>query len=121
MAKKMTLEELKIKSGRLSGAISEINSQLEKKQKAVADLQKAIKDEERKIRTHNLCSVGGLVYKYFGEDLSPDEFKETLDYIFSVDEVFAFIEDEKEKRRLKKTAEPESANFTERSAADEEE
>ena len=52
-------------------------------------------------RTHNLCGIGGLVYKYFGDDISPEEFKEMLDFLFAINEVQDFVTEEKEKRFLR--------------------
>lgn len=101
MAKKKTLEELKARNEKLSASVSEINTALSEKQKALTALQKQIADEERKARTHSLCEVGGLAYKYFGDDMTPDEFKELLDFIFSIKEVQEFINSEKEKRFLR--------------------
>ena len=71
---------------------------LEEKRKKVQNL---IAEEERKRRTHNLCSVGGLVYKYFGDDISSEEFKEMLNFLFAIDEVQDFVTEEKEKRFLR--------------------
>ena len=82
---------------RTKSAESELK-RLEEKRKKVQDL---IANEERKKRTHNLCCVGGLVYKYFGDDISPKEFKEMLDFLFAIDEVQNFVTKEKEKRFLR--------------------
>ena len=71
---------------------------LEEKRKKVQNL---IAEEERKKRIHNLCGIGGLVYKYFGDDISPEEFKEMLDFLFAIDEVQNFVTEEKEKRFLR--------------------
>ncbi|MCM1330483.1 MAG: hypothetical protein NC253_13710 [Ruminococcus sp.] len=38
------------------------------------------------------------MYKYFGENLAPAEFKEMLDFLFSLDEVQNFVTEEKGKR-----------------------
>lgn len=38
------------------------------------------------------------MYKYFGENLAPSEFKEMLDFIFAINEVQDFLNLEKEKR-----------------------
>lgn len=101
MAKKMTLDELKARNEKLSASLADINEDLQKKQHALNIIQKQIADEERKVRTHNLCQVGGLAYKYFGDDMTPDEFKELLDFVFSVSEVQEFVNSEKEKRALR--------------------
>ena len=41
------------------------------------------------------------MYKYFGDDISPEEFKEMLDFLFAIDEVQNFVIAEKEKRFLR--------------------
>ena len=101
MAKKKTLDELKARNEKLSASVSEINTALSEKQKALTALQKQIAEEERKARTHNLCEFGGLAYKYFGDDITASEFKDMLDFIFAVDEVQNFVNDEKKKRFLR--------------------
>ena len=40
------------------------------------------------------------MYKYFGDDISPEEFKEMLDFLFAIDVVQDFVTEEKEKRFL---------------------
>lgn len=101
MAVKMTLEEMRAKNVRLNASILEVQETLKSKREKLAELERKIAEEERKIRTHNLCSMGGLVYKYFGDDISPDEFKEALDFLFDIGEVKKFVESEKEKRFLR--------------------
>lgn len=71
---------------------------LEEKRKKVQNL---IAEEDRKRRTHNLCGIGGLVYKYFGENLTPEEFKEMLDFLFAIAAVQSFVTEEKEKRFMR--------------------
>ncbi|MDE5575950.1 MAG: hypothetical protein K2J11_01005, partial [Oscillospiraceae bacterium] len=39
-------------------------------------------------------------YKYFGDDISQEEFKGMLDFLFAIDEVQNFVTKEKEKRFL---------------------
>ncbi len=63
--------------------------------------KRKIAEEERKKRAHNLCGIGGLVYKYFGDDISSEEFKVMLDFLFAIDEVQEFVIAEKEKRFLR--------------------
>ena len=64
------------------------------------ELVAKIAAEERKERTHNLCEVGGLVYKYFGENLTGVQFKEILDVLFKMNGVQEFVNDEKDNRAL---------------------
>ncbi len=37
------------------------------------------------------------MYKYFGDDISPEEFKEMLDFLFTIEEVQNYVTKEKEK------------------------
>jgi len=64
------------------------------------ELVAKIAAEERKERTHNLCEVGGLVYKYFGENLTGVQFKAILDVLFKMNGVQEFVNAEKDKRAL---------------------
>ena len=72
------MTDLRERNEKLAGQIEGINAELAKKQKLLKDLQRAIKAEERRERTHNLCIMGGLVYKYFGDNISPEEFETIL-------------------------------------------
>jgi len=67
------------------------------------ELVAKIAAEERKKRTHNLCEVGGLVYKYFGENLTGEQFKDILDVLFKMNGVQEFVNAEKDKRALAET------------------
>lgn len=100
MSRKPTVEEMKAKLARYDERATEEQAKLDKLEKSRAELRERIKKEEEKVRTHNLCGIGGLVYKYFGENLTPQEFKEILDVLFTMDEVQEFVDSEKEKRFL---------------------
>ena len=100
MSRKPTVEEMKAKLARYDERATEEQTKLDKLEKSRAELRERIKKEEEKVRTHHLCGIGGLVYKYFGENLTPQEFKEILDVLFMMDEVQAFVDSEKEKRFL---------------------
>ena len=39
--------------------------------------------------------------KYFGEDISFEEFKELLDFLFTISEVQEFVNEEKERRAVR--------------------
>ena len=41
------------------------------------------------------------MYKYFGDDISPEKFKEMLDFLFAIDEVQDFVTEKKEKLLLR--------------------
>ncbi|MBQ5319725.1 MAG: hypothetical protein J6K17_11565 [Oscillospiraceae bacterium] len=59
------------------------------KKKALADELEEIELAERR---ENNDRIGELVYRIFGDNISPDEFKEKLDAILTIDEVKEFAE-----------------------------
>ena len=101
MSKKNDIGEMKERLARLNERTTSAEDDLKKLNERRKKVQSLIAEEERKKRTHNLCGIGGLVYKYFGDDISPEEFKEMLDFLFAIDEVQSFVTDEKEKRFLR--------------------
>jgi|GEM_PF-1183067 hypothetical protein len=101
MPRNTNITEMQTKLARYNERTKEAAAALSKLEESRNALKAKIEAEERKARTHNLCQVGGLAYKYFGDDLSPDEFKELLDFVFSINEVQDFINSEKEKRFLR--------------------
>ncbi len=98
MPKKNDVGEMKEKLARLNDRAKSAEDELKKLEERRKKVQNLIAEEERKKRTHNLCGIGGLVYKYFGDDISSEEFKEMLDFLFAIDEVQSFVTEEKEKR-----------------------
>lgn len=101
MAKTNDVVIMKEKLARLNERAKSAEEELKRLEEKRKKVQNLIAEEERKRRTHNLCSVGGLVYKYFGDDISPEEFKGMLDFLFAIDEVQNFVSKEKEKRFLR--------------------
>lgn len=101
MPRSTNITEMQAKLVRYNERTKEAATTLSKLEESRNALKAKIEGEERKVRTHNLCQVGGLAYKYFGDDLSPNEFKELLDFVFSINEVQEFINSEKEKRFLR--------------------
>jgi len=101
MPKKNDVDEMRDKLARLNERTKSAEDGLKKLEDKRRKIQNLIAEEERKTRTHNLCCVGGLVYKYFGDDISPEEFKEMLDFLFAIDEVQDFVTEEKEKHFLR--------------------
>jgi hypothetical protein len=101
MPRSTNVTEMQAKLARYNERTKEVAAALSKLEESRNALKAKIDAEERKARTHNLCQVGGLAYKYFGDNLSPDEFKELLDFVFSINEVQEFINSEKEKRFLR--------------------
>ena len=101
MPKKNDVTKMKESLARLNERAKSTESELKRLEEKRKKVQNLIAEEERKKRTHNLCSVGGLVYKYFGDDISSEEFKEMLNFLFAIDEVQDFVTEEKEKRFLR--------------------
>lgn len=101
MPKKNDVAKMKENLARLNERSKSAEEELKRLEEKRKKVQNLITEEERKRRTHNLCSVGGLVYKYFGDDISPEEFKGMLDFLFAIDEVQDFVTEEKEKRFLR--------------------
>lgn len=101
MPKKNDVDEMRDKLARLNERTKSAEDGLKKLEDKRKKIQNLIAEEERKKRTHNLCCVGGLVYKYFGDDIYPEEFKEMLDFLFAIDEVQDFVTNEKRKRFLR--------------------
>ncbi len=101
MPKKNDVAKMKENLARLNERSKSAEEELKRLEEKRKKVQNLIAEEERKRRTHNLCSVGGLVYKYFGDDISPEEFKGMLDFLFAIDEVQNFVSKEKEKRFLR--------------------
>lgn len=101
MPTKNDVGKMKEKLARLNERSKSAEAELKRLEEKCKKIQNSIAEEERKKRTHNLCGIGGLVYKYFGDDISPEEFKEMLDFLFAIDEVQNFVIEEKEKRFLR--------------------
>ncbi len=95
---KNDVSKMKESLARLNERAKSAEDELKKLEEKRKKVQNLIAEEERKKRTHNLCGIGGLVYKYFGENLNLDEFKEILDFLFAIDEVRDFVTEKKEKR-----------------------
>lgn len=50
------------------------------------------------------------MYKYLGDDISPEKLKEILDYLFSIKEVWEFIDMQKDTREIPQNTVPENTN-----------
>lgn len=101
MPKKNDVDEMRDKLARLNERTKSAEDGLKKLEDKRKKIQNLIAEEEIKKRTHNLCCVGGLVYKYFGDDISPEEFKKMLDFLFAIEEVQNYVTVAKEKRFLR--------------------
>ncbi len=100
MPRKVDITEMKAKLAKCDKRKIETEKALSKIESSRKELVAKIAAEERKERTHNLCEVGGLVYKYFGENLTGVQFKAILDVLFKMNGVQEFVNAEKDKRAL---------------------
>ncbi len=100
MPRKFDVSEMKAKLAKYDERKKEAEAALSKLESSRKELAAKIANEERKVRTHNLCECGGLVYKYFGENLTGEQFKEMLDVLFKMNGVQEFVNAEKDKRAL---------------------
>ena len=100
MARKFDITEMKAKLAKYDERKRDTEKALSKIETSRKELVAKIAAEERKERTHNLCEVGGLVYKYFGENLTGEQFKAILDVLFEMNGVQEFVNAEKDKRAL---------------------
>ena len=94
MARKRTLasieKDLSIARTRKESAQSE----LDKAAKYEESLLNELKAEQDKIRAENFSRIGETVYKYFGENIPPDKFEETMELLSTIDEVKNFVKSE---------------------------
>ena len=100
MPRKFDITEMKAKLAKYDERKRDTEKALSKIESSRKELVAKIAAEERKERTHNLCEVGGLVYKYFGENLTGEQFKALLDVLFKMNGVQEFVNAEKDKRAL---------------------
>ena len=100
MPRKFDITEMKAKLAKYDERKRDTEKALSKIESSRKELVAKIAVEERKERTHNLCEVGGLVYKYFGENLTGVQFKAILDVLFKMNGVQEFVNAEKDKRAL---------------------
>ncbi len=96
MARKRSIETINKELDRLENREktlqTDINSVKSEKEKLL-DERNVILEMERR---ETVDKIAEIVYEYFGENILPNKFKETVEYIFAVDEVKNFINSQKE-------------------------
>lgn len=96
MARKRSIEKINKELDRLENREkslqTDINSVKSEKEKLLDERNEILEKERRE----TVDKIADIVYEYFGENVSPDKFKETVEYIFAVDEVKNFINSQKE-------------------------
>ena len=97
MARKRSIEtinkELDKLENREKSLQTDINSVKSEKEKLLGERNEILEKERRE----QVDKLAEIVYEYFGENIAPDKLKETLEYIFAIDEVKDFINSENEK------------------------
>ncbi len=96
MARKRSIETINKELDRLENREKslqmDINSVKSEKEKLLDERNEILEKERRE----TVDKIADIVYEYFGENVSPDKFKETVEYIFTVNEVKNFINFQKE-------------------------
>ena len=99
MARKRSIETINKELDRLENREktlqTDIDSVKSEKEKLLGERNEILEKERRE----QVDKLAKIVYEYFGESVAPDKFRETLEYIFSVDEVKNFIKSENEKTK----------------------
>lgn len=96
MARKRSIETINKELDRLENREKSLQTDID----SVKSEKEKLLDERNEIlemeRRETVDKIAEFVYEYFGENVSPDKFKETVEYIFTVDEVKNFIKSKKE-------------------------
>lgn len=99
MARKRSIEtinkELDKLESREKSLQTDINSVQSEKEKLLGERNEILEKERRE----KVDKIAEIVYEYFDESIAPDKFKETLEYVFAIDEVKDFIKSENEKTK----------------------
>ena len=99
MARKRSIEtinkELDKLESREKSLQTDINSVQSEKEKLLGERNKILEKERRE----RVDKIAEIVYEYFGESIASDKFRETLEYVFAIDEVKNFIKSENEKTK----------------------
>ncbi len=74
---------------------TDIDSVKSEKEKLLGERNEILEKERRE----KVDKIGEIVYEYFGESITSDNLKETLEYILAIDEVKNFIKSANEKTK----------------------
>ena len=99
MARKRSIETINKEIDRLENREkslqTDIDSVKSEKEKLLGERNEILEKERRE----QVDKLAEIVYEYFGESIVPDKFKETIEYVFAIDEVKNFIKSENEKTK----------------------
>ncbi len=99
MARKRSIETINKELDRLENREKSLQTDIDsiksEKEKLLSARNEILEMEQRK----TVDKIADIAYEYFGESIAPDKFRETLEYIFAIDEVKNFIKSENEKTK----------------------
>lgn len=99
MARKRSIETINKELDRLENREkslqTDIDSVKSEKEKLLGERNEILEKERRE----QVDKLAEIVYEYFGKSIVPDKFRETLEYVFAIDEVKNFIKSENEKTK----------------------
>lgn len=101
MARKATIENLRRAVDDSAARVSELEKLLEDAKTRQTEAQNKVREREKEIEQENNNELAVLVKKFFGSDISPDEFEKEMDELLLIGEVTEYIKSEKASRREK--------------------
>ena len=99
MARKRSIETINKELDKLENREKSLQTDIDlvksEKEKLLSERNEILEKERRE----KVDKIAEIVYEYFGESIAPDKFRETLEYVFAIDEVKNFIKSENEKTK----------------------
>lgn len=91
MARKRSIETINKELDRLENREKSLQTDIDSVKSEKEKLLSARNEILEKERRETVDKIAEIVYEYFGEGISPDKLKETIEYVFAIDEVKDFI------------------------------
>ena len=101
MARKATIENLRRAVDDSAARVSELEKLLEDAKTRQAEAQNKVREREKEIEQENNNELAVLVKKFFGSDITPNEFEKEMTELLLIGEVTEYIESEKAGRKKK--------------------
>lgn len=101
MARKATIENLRKAVDDSAARVSELEKLLEDAKTRQTEAQNKVREREKEIEQENNNELAVLVKKFFGSDITPDEFEKEMTELLLIGEVKEYIESEKTNRKGK--------------------
>ena len=101
MARKATIENLRKAVDDSAARVSELEKLLEDAKTRQTEAQNKVREREKEIEKENNNELAVLVKKFFGSDITPDEFEKEMTELLLIGEVMEYIESEKTNRKEK--------------------